>query len=161
MTAALATAPTAPVAAAATQLQLISVEVVGQSWGIPIDAVREVLGPQPLTRIPLAPAAVAGSLNLRGRIVTVLDLRATLGLGPTVAPEQATEIVIEQDGELYSLMIDGVGDALTFPINAMEPPPQTMDSRWRGLTDGIVKLDGHLLLVLSLDRLLAAVATAA
>lgn len=145
----------------AAPLQLISVEVVGQSWGIPIAAVREVLGPQPLTRIPLAPAAVAGSLNLRGRIVTVLDLRATLGLGPTTAPEKATEIVIEQAGELYSLMIDAVGDALSFPATALEPPPQTMDARWRGLTDGIVKLDGHLLLVLSLDRLLAAVATAA
>jgi purine-binding chemotaxis protein CheW len=143
---------------ALTPLQLISVEVVGQSWGIPIAAVREVLGPQPLTPIPLAPPAVAGSLNLRGRIVTVLDLRATLGLGPTAQPEQATEIVIEQAGELYSLMIDGVGDALSFPATALEPPPQTMDSRWRGLTDGIVKLDGHLLLVLSLDRLLAAVA---
>jgi purine-binding chemotaxis protein CheW len=147
--------------ASALELQLVSVEVVGQSWGIPIAAVREVLGPQPLTPVPLAPPAVAGSLNLRGRIVTVLDLRATLGLGRTAEPEQATEIVIEQDGELYSLMIDKVGDALTFPMAALEAPPQTMDGRWRSLTDGIIKQDGSLLLVLALDRLLAAVATAA
>ena len=145
----------------AQALQLVSVEVVGQSWGIPIAAVREVLGPQSLTPVPLAPPAVAGFLNLRGRIVTVLDLRATLGLGRTEEPERATEIVIEQDGELYSLMIDGVGDALTFPASAMEQPPQIMDARWRGLTDGIIKLDGKLLLVLGLDRMLAAVATAA
>ena len=143
----------------AGELQLISVEVMGQSWGIPIAAVREVLGPQSITPVPLAPPALAGSLNLRGRIVTVLDLRTPLGAAPTEAPEQAMEIVVEQGGELYSLLIDAVGESLSLPAAALEPPPQTMNSRWRGLTDGIVKMDGQLLLVLSLQRLVAAIAT--
>ncbi|MDO9714229.1 chemotaxis protein CheW [Paracraurococcus lichenis] len=140
--------------------QSVSVVVAGQSWGIPIAAVREVLGPQAITPVPLAPPAVAGSLNLRGRIVTVLDLRTALGLPPTVSPERATEVVVEQEGNLYSLLIDEIGDAMDLAAGTVEAPPQTMDARWRALATGIVKLDGRLLLLLDLDRLLGAVGTA-
>jgi purine-binding chemotaxis protein CheW len=140
--------------------QSVSVVVAGQSWGIPIAKVREVLGPQAITPVPLAPPAVAGSLNLRGRIVTVLDLRTTLGLEPTAAPERATEVVVEHDGDLYSLLIDEIGDAMDLSAGSIETPPQTMDPRWRALATGIVKLDGRLLLMLDLDRLLGAVGTA-
>jgi purine-binding chemotaxis protein CheW len=144
-------------ASASAHIQTVSVVVAGQNWGIPIAKVREVLGPQTITPVPLAPRAVAGSLNLRGRIVTVLDLRTTLGLPPTAEPAAASEVVVEHGGDLYSLLIDAVGDATALPAEAVEPPPQTLDAAWRALTSGIVKLDGQLLLVLDLDSLLRAV----
>lgn len=143
-----------------TRSQSVSVVVAGQSWGIPIAAVREVLGPQGITPVPLAPPAVAGSLNLRGRIVTVLDLRVALGLGPTESPERATEVVVEHGGDLYSLLIDEIGDAMDLSAGTIEAPPQTMDPRWRALATGIVKLEGRLLLTLDLERLLGAVGDA-
>lgn len=142
-------------------LQLISVAILGQSWSIPIGAVREVLGAQAITPVPLAPPAVAGALNLRGRIVTLLDLRVPLGLEPTVAPERSMQVVVEHQGELYSLIIDGVGDSVSVAAREVEPAPRTMDPRWRGLTEGIVKTGDGLLLILSLDRLVESVSIAA
>lgn len=149
-----------PLGAAAQPIQLISVEVLGQSWGIPIGAVREVLSAQSITPVPLAPPAVVGVLNLRGRVVTLVDLRIPFGLEPTQDPAKAMQVVIEHEGELYSLIIDDVGESLNLLAGDLEAPPKTMDSRWRGLTQSIVKTDGNLLLVLSLDRLVQAVSAA-
>jgi purine-binding chemotaxis protein CheW len=144
-----------------TLIQLISVDVRGQSWGIPISAVREVLSAQSITPVPLAPPAVVGVLNLRGRIVTLLDLRVPLGLEPTAEPARAMQVVVEHEGELYSLIIDAVGESLSLDGGELEAPPKTMDCRWRDLTQGIVKNGDQLLLILSLDRLVQAVSVAA
>ena len=161
MSAALTTAaPRTPTPSGSGQMQLITVDVRGQAWGIPIDAVREVLSAQSITPVPLAPPAVVGVLNLRGRIVTLLDLRVPLGMAPTDKPEEAMQVVVEHEGELYSLIIDAVGDSLSLDAVELEAPPKTMDSHWRGLTQGIVKNDGQLLLILSLDRLVQAVSVA-
>src|SRR4051812_34042909 len=78
----------------------LTLTVAGQLCGVPVLAVRDVLGAQAITRIPLAPQEVAGSLNLRGRIVTAIDLRRRLGL-PTRAGGGAMSVVVERDGELY------------------------------------------------------------
>ena len=123
--------------------------------GIPVLKVQDVLGPQRITPIPLAPVEVAGSLNLRGRIVTVIDLRIRLGL-PKRGDEEKDEksIVVEHDGELYSLMVDAVGDFLKMSGTDREPNPATLDPIWRRVSAGLYRLTEGLLVVLDIETLL-------
>src|SRR3546814_14258083 len=92
--------------------QFVSITIGKQSFGIPVLLVHDVLGPQRITRIPLAPKEVAGSLNLRGRIVTAIQVRRRLGLDPLPADAETMSVVVEHQGELYSLIVDGVGEEI-------------------------------------------------
>ncbi len=125
-----------------------------QLLGIPVLTVQAVLGPQRITRIPLAPPEVAGSLNLRGRIVTAIDVRKRLGLREREDDVPGMSIVVDQGGELYSLMVDQVGEVLSVPQKAFEQNPATLDPRWREFSDGIFRLDKQLLVILDVTRLL-------
>ena len=107
----------------------------------------------PPTVAKLAPPAVAGALNMRGRIVTAIDLRQRLGL-PAADRENSMSIVVEFKGELYSLLIDEVGEVLAIEADRMEPNPPTLKSNWREVSTGIYRLDGQLMVVLEVDRLL-------
>src|SRR5499427_9289807 len=99
--------------------ELVSVTVADQLFGIPVLQVQDVLGPQRITRIPLAPPEVAGSLNLRGRIVTAIDVRLCLGLDKRPAEMRGMSVVVEHGGEFYSLIVDNVGEVLTLPAASM------------------------------------------
>ncbi len=132
----------------------------GQLFGIPVLAVQEVLGPQKLANIPLAPPEVAGSLNLRGRIVTAIDLRKRLGM-ESADREKSMSIVVDHHGELYSLLIDEVGEVLRVPLENYERNPPTLDPRWRDISQGIFRLDGRLLVILQVQRLLDIIKVAA
>jgi purine-binding chemotaxis protein CheW len=136
------------------QRQYVSIVIAGQSFGIPVLLVHDVLGPQRITRIPLAPPEVAGSLNLRGRIVTAIDVRLCLGLERRPADMPGMSVVVEHTGEFYSLIVDNVGEVLTLPAASMERNPATLDPRWREVSNGIFRLDEQLLVVLDADRLL-------
>jgi purine-binding chemotaxis protein CheW len=138
----------------AVEGDLVTLIVGGQLFGIPVLQVRDVLGAQRLTRIPLAPAEIAGSLNLRGRIVTAIDLRVRLGLAQTAEQDERMSVVVEHSGELYSLLVDTVGEVLTVDPARCEQNPGTLDSFWRDVSAGICKLDNNLLVVLDVDRLL-------
>jgi len=133
---------------------LVTMTIDNQLLGIPVSAVHDVLGPQKLTRIPLAPDAVAGALNLRGRIVTAIDVRKRLGLNERDESDPAMSVVVEHDGEPYSLIIDTVGEVLSVPNDRLERNPPTLDPRWRAVSNGIFRLDDQLLVVLEVDRLL-------
>lgn len=116
---------------------------------------QDVLGEQKVTRVPLAPRAIAGSLNLRGRIVTAIDVRACLNMPPMEKTGgQAMSVVVENNGELYSLMIDKVGDVLSLSSRDFEKNPPTLDPQWRGVCQGIYRLKEKLLVVLDVPRLL-------
>jgi len=136
------------------QHDFVSFTVAGQLFGIPVLKVQDVLGPQRITRIPLAPKEVAGSLNLRGRIVTAIDLRLRLGLDRREKGQNSMSIVVEQNGELYSLIVDSVGEVLSLEGAAYERNPPTLDPRWRDFSDGIYRLNGSLLVVLDVSQLL-------
>ena len=136
------------------QRQYVSIVIDGQLFGIPVLIVHDVLGPQRITRIPLAPPEVAGSLNLRGRIVTAIDVRLCLGLEKRPADMRGMSVVVEHGGEFYSLIVDNVGEVLTLPAASMERNPATLDPRWREISNGIYRLDEQLLVVLDADRLL-------
>lgn len=134
--------------------EYVTMTVAGQLFGIPVLKVQDVLGSQKLARIPLAPPEVAGSLNLRGRIVTAIDVRIRLGLPARPDDMQGMSVVVYQGDELYSLLIDQVGEVLSLPRANFEANPPTLEPRWRELSTGIYRLDGKLMVVIDIDRLL-------
>ena len=131
----------------------VTMTIAGQMFGIPVLRVHDVLGPQRIAHIPLAPSWVAGALNLRGRIVTAIDVRRRLGLPPAERAGTGMSIVIEYTGELYSLVVDEVGDVITFPADKIVPNPPTLEPVWREISTGIVRLEQQLLVVLDVDKL--------
>ena len=127
--------------------------IAEQLFGIPVLKVQDVLSAHNITRIPLAPPEIAGSLNLRGRIVTAMDVRLRLGLPPRES-SVSMSIVAEQEGELYSLMVDSVGEVLALKSSDWERNPPTLDPKFRDYSLGIYRLDKKLLVVLDVNRLL-------
>ncbi len=134
---------------------VLTLTVAGQQCGVPVLSVRDVLGVQTITPIPLAPREVAGSLNLRGRIVTAVDLRARLGLPPREARRGAMSVVVEVGGELYSLLADEVGEVLSLASEERAPNPPTLDHLWRDVSLGVHRQGGSLLVIFDVDKLLA------
>jgi purine-binding chemotaxis protein CheW len=144
-----------PDAAAADEQQvLVTLTVADQLCGVPVLAVRDILGEQAITRIPLAPPEIAGSLNLRGRIVTAIDLRRRLHLPPAPPNQPRMSVVAEQGGELYALLVDGVSEVLSLDATQFERNPPTLEKTWAAFSTGIYRLDGRLLVVLDVSRLL-------
>ena len=105
--------------------QFVTLTIAGQLFGVPVLAVQDVLAQQKITPVPLASPEVAGALNLRGRIVTAIDMRTRLDLPPRGEGEECMYVVVEHGAELYSLMIDSVGEVLTLPVDQFEPPPRS------------------------------------
>jgi purine-binding chemotaxis protein CheW len=125
----------------------------GRHYGIDVTRVQEVLGGAEFSRLPLAPPSVRGLVNLRGQIVTAVDLRVCLAL-PGETPAAAPHIVIAGGGTPVSLLVDAIGDVERAGPEALKPVPDTLDRRTRELMRGAVPLPGRLLLVLNLDRVL-------
>ena len=134
--------------------EFVTFVIDGQLFGIPVLGVQDVLSAHKITRIPLAPAEIAGSLNLRGRIVTAFDVRRRLGLPPWQDNGETMSIVVEHDGELYSLLVDSVGEVLALAVSDYEKNPPTLAPRIRDYSSGIYRLDDQLLVVLDVDALL-------
>ena len=133
----------------------VTLTLADQLCGVPVQSVRDILSEQTITRIPLAPPEIAGSLNLRGRIVTAIDLRRRLKLPPPPADQPRMSVVAEQGGELYALLVDQVSEVLTLRAGAFERNPPTLPAEWATYSNGIYRLDGKLLVVLDVGRLLA------
>jgi purine-binding chemotaxis protein CheW len=134
---------------------MLTLTVAEQLCAVPVLTVRDVLGVQTITRIPLAPREVAGSLNLRGRIVTAVDLRSRLGLPPRDAGRIAMSVVVDVGGELYSLLADQVGEVLSLNAEERVANPPTLDASWKEFSLGVHRHGDHLLVLLDVDRLLA------
>ena len=132
----------------------LTIFIGGQMFGIPILQVQDVLGEQKVTRIPLAPHQVAGALNLRGRIVTAINVRTCLGLPPETNKAKDMSVVVENNHELYSLNIDSVGDVLSLYEEDYESTPATLDPIWRSVSLGVYRLKGKLLVILDVPKLL-------
>lgn len=127
--------------------------IAGQLYGVPVDGVQEVLLGQSLTRVPLSPPAVVGLINLRGQIVTAVDMRCVLGLPASVDLGEQMNVVLRIDGMPVSLLVDGIGDILT-PPGAMERPPETLRRQLGDFVAGVFQLERSLLLVLDIERIL-------
>jgi len=143
-----------PDAADAAEQVFVTLTVADQLCGVPVLGVRDILGEQSITRIPLAPPEIAGSLNLRGRIVTAIDLRCRLNLPPPPEGDKRMSVVAEQGGELYALLVDQVSEVMSLKASAFERNPPTLPASWAAFSTGIYRLDGRLLVVLDVARLL-------
>lgn len=122
--------------------------------GIDVLQVQEVLRTQAMTRVPLAPRAVRGLINLRGQIVTAIDLRERLGLSPLEDGRQAMNVVVRTDDGAVSLLVDDIGDVLEADGGSCEAPPETLRGEARELIPEVYKLPDRLLLILDTERAL-------
>ena len=134
--------------------EFVTFTIAGQLFGIPVLQIQDVLSSYQITPIPLAPPEITGSLNLRGRVVTAIDVRLRLGLSARPKDAESMSIVAENEGELYSLMVDSVGEVLALSQSAYERNLPTLDAKFRAFSDGIYRLDKQLLVVLDVNRLL-------
>lgn len=132
----------------------VTVTTGGQLFGLRLDRVRDVFVPQGLSAVPLAPPEVAGLLNLRGRIVTAIDLRRRLDLPPRGAGDPKIAVGIEDRGELYGLIADEVGDVLWLEPSTSIANPGNLNERWAEICAGVYRLDDQLLVVLDVDKVL-------
>ena len=139
----------------ATQTQDVTFRIDGQLLGVPVCHVQEVLNPQKVTPVPLAPPELAGLLNLRGQIVTAVSVRQRLDLPDSSRSRDSMNVVVQHRGESFSLLVDEVGDVIDAESDAVEPAPPTLSTRWRQMTDGVIQLADELLVVLDVDRLLS------
>ena len=132
----------------------VTVTIGEQLFGLPIDRVQDVFMLDRLTRVPLAPREVAGILNLRGRIVTAIDMRCRLGLPPLMGRKATMAVGIEVRGESFGLIIDQVGEVMQLPDASREANPVNLDPRWAKISAGVHRLDGELIVILDVDRVL-------
>ncbi len=132
----------------------VTMIVDNQLFGVPVLEVHDVFVPSKLAHVPMAPPEVAGVLNLRGRIVTAIDLRLRLGYAPRDPGVQAMAVVIEYHGEPYSLLVDAVGEVLSLEETSFERNPSNLDPKIRDVSEGIFRLDEKLMVVLQLDKVI-------
>jgi purine-binding chemotaxis protein CheW len=132
--------------------EYVTAMIGGQLFGLPIERVLDVFTPERLTRVPLASPEVAGVLNLRGRIVTAIDMRRRLDLPTRGAGDPFMAIGIEQDGESYGLLVDQVGEVVKLPDSKLDPVPANLDPAWTHLAAGVHRVDNRLMVVLDVDR---------
>jgi len=137
-----------------TVAEYVTAVIGGQLFGLPISRVQDVFMPERLTRVPLSSQEIAGVLNLRGRIVTVVDMRARLGLPRAEEGKPPMAVGVDLRGESYGLLIDTIGEVLRLPEASREENPVNLDPRMAKLAGGVHRLDGQLMVVLDVDRVL-------
>src|SRR5437870_2988965 len=137
-----------------TVAEYVTAVIGGQLFGLPISRVQDVFMPERLTRVPLAAPEIAGVLNLRGRIVTAVDMRRRPGLPPPENGRPPLPVGIEVKGESYGLLIDSVGEVMKLADNTREPNPVNLDGRLALVSGGVHRLEGQLMVILDVDRVL-------
>ncbi|MBS1183655.1 MAG: cheW [Proteobacteria bacterium] len=134
--------------------QYVTVFIGGQLFGLPIHKVHDVFVPESMTRVPLSAPEVAGVLNLRGRIVTAINMRRRLGLPQREGNHGIMAVGIEYRGESYGLIIDEVGEVLNLDASVREANPANLDPRWAEISGGVHRLSGQLMVILDVERVL-------
>lgn len=152
--------------------QYVTMTIAGQLFGVPIMQVEDIVEPDRITMVPLASKQIAGVMNLRGRVVTVIDLKQCLGAAngngvPShvpandVAPasdeeegdpNQKFSITVEKNQSLYTLLVDNIGDVRALPDKGLENVPPNLDQQFRKVASGVYRLKGELLVVLDVDK---------
>ena len=134
--------------------EYVTVTIGDHMFGLPISRVQDVFVPDRLTRVPLAPAEVAGILNLRGRVVTAIDMRSRLDFGAHEPGRPVMAIGIEFKGESYGLLVDAVGEVMPLAVSERQAKPSNLDPRLARVAAGVYRLEGQLLVELDVDCVL-------
>lgn len=135
--------------------KLVTFTVADQLFGISINKVQDILVPERIAPIPLAPTQVRGAINVRGKIVTVIDVRARLELDPAADADKGTALTVEHNSGLYTLLVDKVGDVVEVPDSDGSVTFAMPDRQWRDIAAGIVKMEDAVIVVMDVDRFLA------
>lgn len=136
------------------QLRMVSFNVGGECYAVDITVVQEINRMMDLTRVPRSPEGVRGVINLRGRIVPVLDLRTVFGLGSAETSDTTKIIVVEIHDRTIGFIVDAVHEVLRLEGSAIESAPSGMNNADAGYIQGVARVDGSLVIVLELDQLI-------
>lgn len=141
------------------QNQYLTAKIGDQLFGLPVFYLRDIFKHQEITPIPLAPKDVLGSINLRGRIVTVIDLRRRFNIPINPKTKLGMNIAVEYGSELFSLVVDSVGDVMYLSPDKFESLPPTLERKWQTIASGVCQLNEALLISLNMDKLLNLIVT--
>jgi purine-binding chemotaxis protein CheW len=134
------------------QNQFCTFYLDNHTFGVKVEQVQEVFRYQEMTKVPLAPPEVRGLINLRGQIITAIDLRLRLGMAPGPEEKLPMNVVVRTQDGVVSLLVDEIGDVLEAPDDVYERPPETIPMEVRNLVLGVYKLEGRLLLILDSEK---------
>ncbi|MDQ6969733.1 MAG: chemotaxis protein CheW [Mariprofundus sp.] len=129
---------------------------VGDQWlGFQVRQVREVVAPQTCTAMPLSADAVMGLINLRGRVITQLDVRKVVGLPDRESDVYRVAIVETLSGEDFGLVMDEVGEVIDLDPELYEKTPKTLDRIWQDVSEGVLKQDERVVVLVNVERFIA------
>lgn len=134
--------------------EFVTVRIADQLFGLPIEQVQDVFIPEAITSVPLSSPEIAGVLNLRGRIVTAIDMRRRLNLPAREDENPIMAVGIDHNDESFGLIIDSVGEVLRLSKKTFEKNPGNLDLRWVGVSAGIQRLENELMVILDVDKVL-------
>lgn len=134
--------------------QLVVFEVGDEVYGVDISRVQEIIRMQAITQVPGAPPFVEGVINLRGKIIPVIDLHSRFGLPPVQTSKSSRIVVVDDDGRVLGMVVDGVSEVLRITVDCVEPPSPIVMGVDSDFIRGIAKLEGRLIILLQLDRVL-------
>lgn len=137
------------------QLQLVTFSIGGEEFGVEILKVQEIVRSMEMTRVPSAPAFVEGVVNLRGRVIPIIDMRKRFGLERKDHDSRTRIIVIDMNGVVTGFVVDSVSEVLRLPRNTIEPPPPVVAGIESDYISGVGKLEDRLLILLDMDSLLS------
>ncbi|WP_045214195.1 chemotaxis protein CheW [Desulfonatronovibrio magnus] len=136
-------------------LQLVTFSIGGEEFGVEILTVQEIIRMLEITRVPKAPDFVEGVINLRGKVIPIIDLRKRFGLESRVHDKNTRIVVIEINKMIVGFVVDSVSEVLRIPADTVEPPPPVVAGLDSEYISGVGKLEDRLLILLDLDRLLS------
>jgi len=135
-------------------LQLVTFKLAGQKYAVDILKVQEINNMKEITAIPNSPPFLEGAVNLRGKVIPVLNLRKKFGLETKELSEQTKIVIMDVSGIIMGLIVDSVSDVLRIPRDLVEPPPPVSSIVSTEFIAGIAKLDEGLVILLDMDKLL-------
>ncbi|HNS14316.1 MAG TPA: chemotaxis protein CheW [Syntrophorhabdaceae bacterium] len=136
-------------------LQLVTFKLENEEFGVDILKVQEINKMMNITKIPNAPTFIEGVINLRGKIIPIIDLRKRLGFHNRVYDKSTRIIVVELDGLVLGFIVDSVSEVLRIPGNTIEPPPSIVAGIESDYIEGVGKLNDRLLILLELKKIFA------
>ncbi len=137
------------------ELHIVGFKVGRETYGVPIKSLHEIVRVPEITAVPDAPDYLEGVINLRGKIVSVMDLRKRFGEKDTTLGRQNRILVVEHAGRLAGLIVDSASEVLKIPADSVEPPPAVFQDGGLNCVTGLAKVAGRLVVLLEMSKLLA------